>query len=94
MPKMNELISWLSRRIAAGKKTTKLSGNTKNTWIFSVTGGQCTCYYRLLKDFYDFADIPIIFHEKIDETLGYKHQAWLGIKLLVTKWTKEAHKID
>ena len=38
------------------------------------------------------ADIPTIFQEKIDQTLGNKHPAWLDDILVVIKGTKEQHK--
>ena len=92
MPNMEELISRISRKIADGKNEEiwiskldldyaygqlKLAEETKNLCIFTVTGGQFTGYYRFLKGFYGLADIPTIFQEKIDQTLEYKHPAWL-----------------
>ena len=107
MPNMAELISRISRKIADGAAdeiwTSKLdldyaygqllkSREARNLCIFAVTGGNFTGYYRFLKGFYGLADIPTIFHEKIDQPLENKHPAWLDDIIVVTKGSKEQHK--
>ena len=48
-------------------------------------------YYRFLKGFYGAADIPPIFQEKIDRTLGHQIPVWLDDIIIVTRGTKEQH---
>ena len=106
MPNMEELISRKSRTIADGETyliciskldpdyaygQMQLSKHAKDLCIFAITGGNFTRYYRFLKGFYGFADIPTIFQEKIDQTLESQHPAWLDDILIVTKGTKEHH---
>ena len=42
----------------------RLDEQTRNLCIFTVTGGDFTGYYRILKGFYGLADIPTIFQER------------------------------
>ena len=107
MPKMEELISRISSKIADrpadefwiskfvmdyAYRQLLLSREARNLCIFAVTGGNFTGYYRFLKGFYGLADIPTIFQEKIDQTLENKHPAWLDDIIVVTKGSKEQHK--
>ena len=107
MPNMEKLISRISRKIADGPAdeiwTSKLdldyaygqlslSREAWNLCIFAVTSGNFTGYYRFLKGFYGFADIPTIFQEKIDQTSENKHPAWLDDIIVVTKGSKQQHK--
>ena len=46
-------------------------------------------YYRLLKGFYGPADIPTIFQEKSDRTLGHQTPVWSDDIIIVTRGTKE-----
>ena len=46
-------------------------------------------YYRFLKGFYGPADIPTIFQEKIDRTLGHQTPVWLDIIIVDRKNTLE-----
>ena len=48
-------------------------------------------FYRFLKGFYGPADIPTIFQEKIDRTLGHQTPVWLDDIIIVTRGTKEEH---
>ena len=48
-------------------------------------------YYRFLKGFYGPADIPTIFQEKIDRTLGHQTPVRLDDIIVVTCGTKEEH---
>ena len=90
MPKMEELISRISRKISEGADgeilatkldfdnaygQIRLDDDTKNLCIFTVTGGDFTGYYCFLKNFYGLADIPTNFQERIDTTLEHKHPA-------------------
>ena len=109
MPNMEELISRISRKISEGKEgeilatkldfdyaydKIKLDENTKNLCIFTVTGGDFTGYYRLLKGFYGLADIPTFFQERIDTTLEHKHPAWLDDIIIVTKGNIDEHETE
>ena len=92
MPNMEELVSRILRKISEGKEGQiwitklyfdyaygqfKLDDNTRNLCIFTVTGGEFTGYYRILKGFYGLFNIPTIFQEQIDKKLELKHPAWL-----------------
>ena len=46
-------------------------------------------YYRFLKGFYGPADIPTIFQETIDRTLGHQTPVWLEDVIIVIWGTKE-----
>ena len=50
----------------------------RNLCIFAVTGGKFTGDYRFLKGLYGLADIPTIFQEKIDQTLGKQTPVIVG----------------
>ena len=58
---------------------------------FAITGKKINGYYRFLKGLYGPADIPTIFQEKIDRTLGHQTPVWLGDIIIVTRGTKEQH---
>ena len=44
-----------------------------------------------MKKFFGPADIPTIFQEKIDRTLGHQTSVWLDDITVVTRGTKEEH---
>ena len=46
---------------------------------------------QIQKGFYGPADIPTIFQEKIDRTLGYQTPVWLDYIIVVTRGSKEEH---
>ena len=107
LPNMEELFSRIPRKIADGPADEiwiskfdldyaygqlLLSREARNLCISAITGGNFTGYYRFLKGFYGLADIPTIFQEKIDQTLEYKHTAWLDDIIVVTRGSKEQHK--
>ena len=107
MPNMEELISRISRKISEGKDgeihitkldfdyaygQLRLDEQTRNLCIFTVTGGGFTGYYRFLKGFYELADIPTLFQERIDKTLEFKHPAELDGIINVTKGSAENTK--
>ena len=48
----------------------KLSEETSRQCVFALTRGNFSGYYKYKKGFYGLADIPTIFQEKIDRTLG------------------------
>ena len=50
----------------------KLAPETSKHCNFAMTGEKINGYYRFLKEFYGPADIPTIFQEKIDRTLGHQ----------------------
>ena len=68
-----------------------LSPETSKHRNFAITGEKTNGYYRFLKGFYGPADIPTIFHEKIDRTLGHQIPVWLDDIIFVTRGTKEQH---
>ena len=47
---------------------------------------------QIQKKFYELADIPTIFQEKIDRTLGYCTPAWLDDIIIVTRGNKQDHE--
>ena len=109
MPIMEALTSRISRKISEEKdgeiRFTNLDfdyayGNiipyeaTGNLCIFTVTGGEFTCYYRFLKGFYGLAVIPTFFRERIDNTLEFKRPAWLDDIIIVTNGTIEKHETE
>ena len=69
----------------------KLAPETSKLCNFAVTGENMNGYYRFLKLFYGPADIPTIFQEKIDRTLGHQTPVWLNDIIIVTRGTKEEH---
>ena len=70
----------------------KLSEETSRQCVFALTGGKFSGYYRFKKGFYGLADIPTIFQEKIDRTLGYCTPAWLDDIIVVTRGNKQDHE--
>ena len=92
MPNMEELLNQISVEITRDRilqlfiskidldyayGQMKLSEETGRIYVFALTGGKFSGYYRFEKGFYGLADIPIIFQEKFDRTLGYCTPAWL-----------------
>ena len=69
----------------------KLAPETSKHCNFAMTGEKINGYYRFLKGFYGPADIPTIFQEKIDRTLGHQTTVWLDDIIIVTRGTKEEH---
>ena len=66
----------------------KLAPETSRHCKFAVTGENMNGYYPFLRGFYGPADIPTIFQEKIDRTLGHQTPVWVDI-IIVTRGTKE-----
>ena len=52
----------------------KLAPETSKHCNFAISGEKINGYYRFLKGFCGPADIPTIFQEKIDRTLGHQRQ--------------------
>ena len=69
----------------------KLSTETSKHCKFTVTRENMNGYHRCLKGFYGPADIPNIFQEKIDRTLGHQTPVWLDDIIIVTRGTKKEH---
>ena len=69
----------------------RLAPETSKHCNFAVTGEKINGYYRFRKGFYGPADIPTIFQEKIDRTLGHETPVWLDDIIVVTRGTKEEH---
>ena len=67
----------------------RLAPETSKHCNFKVTGKNMNGYYRLLKGVYGPPDIPTIFQDKIDRTLG--HQTPVCHLVIVTRGTKEDH---
>ena len=67
----------------------KLATKTSKLCKFAFRGDKINGYYRFLKGFYEPADIPTIFQEKIDRTLGNQMPVWFIDIIIVTRGTKE-----
>ena len=105
MPNMEELLNQISAELSRNDhdpiwisvigldyayEQMRLAPETSEHCNFAVTGENMNGYYRFLKGFYCPADIPTIFQEKIDRTLGHQTPVWLDI-VIVTRGTKEEH---
>ena len=106
MPNMEELLNQISAELSGNNHDPiwisvidldyangemKLAPETSKHCNFAVTGENMNGYYRFLKGFYGPADIPTIFQEKIDRTLGHQATVWLDDIIIVTRGTKEEH---
>ena len=87
---MKLFMSKIDRDYAYGQM--KLSEETSRQCVFAITGGKFSGYYRFKKGFYGLADIPTIFQEKIDRTLGYCTPARLDDIIIVTRGNKQDHE--
>ena len=106
MPNMDELLNQISSELSKNELDPiwisiidldyaygqmKLSPETSKHCNFAITGEKINGYYRFLKGFYGPADIPTIFQEKINRTLGHQIPVWLDDIIIVTRGTKEQH---
>ena len=106
MPNMEELLNQISAELSKNDRDPiwisvvdldyaygqmKLAPETSKHCNFAMTGEKVNGYYRFLKGFYGPADIPTIFQEKIDRTLGHQTPVWLDDIIIVTRGTKEEH---
>ena len=93
MPNMDERLNQISSELSKNKLDgqMKLSPETSKHCNFAITGEKINGYYRFLKGFYGPSDIPTIFQEKIDRTLGHQIPVWLDDIIIVTRGTKEQH---
>ena len=106
MPNMDELLNQISAELSKNDTDPiwisvidldyaygqmKLAPDTSKHCNFAITGEKINGYYRFRKGFYGPADIPTIFHEKIDRTLGHETPVWLDDIIVVTRGTKEKH---
>ena len=88
MPNMDELLNQISAELSKNDTDPiwisaedldyaygqmKLEPDTSKHCNFAITGEKINGYYRFRNGFYCPADIPTIFQEKIDRTLGTKH---------------------
>ena len=69
----------------------KLAPETSKHCYFAVTSENMNGYFRFLKGFYGPADIPTIFQENIDRTLGHQTPVRQDDIIVVTRRTKEEH---
>ena len=69
----------------------KLASETSKHCNFAIIGEKINGYYRFPKGFYHPADIPTIFQEKINHTLGHETPVWLDDIIVVTRGAKEEH---
>ena len=67
----------------------KLSDETNRQCVFAITGGKFNGYYNFKEGFYGLADIPTIFHGKIDRTLRYSTPACLDDIIVKTRGHKQ-----
>ena len=106
MPNMEELLNQISAELSRNNHDAiwisvidldyaygrmKLAPETSKHCNFAVTDENMNGYYRFLKGFYGLADIPTIFQEKIDRTLGHQKPVWLEDIIIVTRGTKKEH---
>ena len=106
MPNMEELLNQISAELSKNDRDPiwisvvdldyaygqmKLAPETSKHCNFAMTVEKINGYYRFLKGFYGPADIPTIFQEKIDRTLGHQTPVWLDDIIIVTRGTKEEH---
>ena len=106
MPNMDELINQISSKLSKNEADPiwisvkdldyaygqmRLAPETSKHSNFAITGEKINGYYRFLKGFYGPADIPTIFQEKIDRTLGHQIPVWLDDIIIATRGTKEQH---
>ena len=80
-------ISVMDLDFAYGQR--KLAPETSKHCYFTLNGENMNSYYRFLKGFYGPADIPIIFQQKIDRTLGHQKPVWLDNIIIVTRGTED-----
>ena len=107
MPNMEELVNQISVEITKDRTKElmmskidldyaygqmKLSKETSRQFVFAITGGKFSGYYRFKKGFYGLADIPTIFQKKIDRTLEYSTPAWLDDIIVVTRGDRKEHE--
>ena len=107
MPTMEELLNQISVEITRDRTLQllmskidldyaygqmKLSKETSRQCVFALTRGKFRGYYRFKKGSYGLADIPTIFQEKIDRTLGYCTPVWLDDIIVVTRGNKQDHE--
>ena len=100
MPNMEELLNQISAELSKNDHDPvwisvidldyaygqmKLAPETSKHCNFAITGEKINGYYRFLKGFYGPADIPRIFQEKIDRTLGHQTPVWLDDIIIVTR---------
>ena len=89
MPNLSELLDQVSVKITTDKNEElwiswldleyvfvqfELDEETAERCVMEIVGGQATGNYRFNRGFYGLADMPVIFQEKIDETLTGKPQ--------------------
>ena len=106
MPKVEELLNQISAELSRNNHDPiwisvidldyaygqmKLAPQTSKHCTFAVTGENMNGYYRFLKGFYGPADIPTLFQEKIDRTLGHQTPVWLDDIIIVTRGTNVEH---
>ena len=106
MPNMDELLNQISAELSKNDtdpiwisvidldyaySQMKLAPETSKHCNFAITGEKINGYYRFRKGFYGPADIPTIFHEKIDRTLGHETPVWLDYIIVVARGTKVKH---
>ena len=106
MPNMDELLNQISAELSKNDTDPiwisvidldyaygqmKLAPDTSKHCNFAITGEKINGYYRFRKGFYGPADIPTIFQEKIDRTLGHETPVWLDDIIVLTRGTKEKH---
>ena len=106
MPNMDELINQISSELSRNELDPiwisvidldyaygqmRLGPETSKHCNFAITGEKINGYYRFLKEFHGPADIPTIFQEKLDRTLGHQIPVGLDDIIIVTRGTKEQH---
>ena len=106
MPNMDELFNQISSELSKNESDPvcisvidldyaygqmRLTPETSKHCNFAITGEKINGYYQSLKGFYGPADIPTIFQDKIDRTLGHQTPVWLDDIIIATRGTKKQH---
>ena len=87
MPKLDEVIGKISAKTTNNKGETwmwnydldyaygqaRLSKEASKPCVFSKNEGEVTGHYRLKEGFYGLSDIPTVFHERIEKSIGIKN---------------------
>ena len=66
----------------------------KERKTFAFSGGIFADYFRFLKGFLGLADFPTRFQDEIDQTLENTNPTWLDDINVVTKGSKQKHKLE
>ena len=66
--------------------------DTAKSYVAAAVSGKATGHYRFKKGFYGLADMPLVFHMKIDKALNFPTLAWQDDIIVVTRGTAAEHE--